>query len=206
MEAAEPFQKGHGGGLGTRRRHRPGHRIVSSAEDRRDSGGNRRRRAGRVVATLASLLTVNAALLAGAAGVARAFTDMQVRGGATVYKHQCARCHGPNLEGKDDSFRGLRAPRLTGAGALPCKPRPYQKLRQHDFKTLKDVYDFVSATMPADQPASLSSAEYWNVLAFVLSKNGKTPDNNRLDAESSKKLVLHATCAAAPAGSKKAQP
>lgn len=206
MEVAEPFQLGHGGGLAASLCRRPHHHGADRAREQRAAGTDRRRR-GHAVATLAGLLALSAALLAGAAGVADAFTDMQARGGTTVYKHQCERCHGVNLEGKDDSFRGLRAPKLTGPGALPCKPRSYQKLRQHDFKTLKDVYDFVSATMPADQPASLSSAEYWNVLAFVLLKNGTAPDNNRLDAGSSKHVVLHATCAAAaPSEPKKAQP
>ncbi len=123
-----------------------------------------------------------------------AFTDNQARGGENIYKHQCARCHGDHGEGKDDSFKGLRAPELIGPSALPCKPRLFQKIRQHDFGTVKDVYDYVSATMPADQPASLESAQYWNVLAYTLHSNGKTADGVRLDAASSAQMLLHPDC------------
>ncbi len=128
------------------------------------------------------------------AGHADAFTQVQAQSGERIYAHQCARCHGPNGEGKDDSYRGLRAPELIGATALPCMPRPFQKIRQHAFRTVEDVYDFVSATMPADQPASLEAEQYWNVIAFVLQGNGKTPNDTRLDAASGVHIVLHADC------------
>ena len=128
-------------------------------------------------------------------GVAHSFTETQAESGARIYQHQCGRCHKPNGEGKDDSYRGLRAPELIGGTALPCKPRALQKLRMSDFRTVKDVYEFVSATMPADQPASLSAEEYWNVLAFILQRNGTTADNKRLTATTSREITLRSECA-----------
>ncbi|HVO24044.1 MAG TPA: c-type cytochrome [Candidatus Margulisiibacteriota bacterium] len=141
-------------------------------------------------------LTAVPFLVAAASGVAYSFTQPQADSGARIYKHQCARCHGDSGEGKDDSFKGLRAPELIGATALPCLPRPFQKIRQHAFRTVKDIYDFVSATMPADQPASLEAEQYWDVIAYVLQANGKPPDNIRISAASSAQIVLHADCTA----------
>jgi cytochrome c len=142
------------------------------------------------------MLAFGAMILVASASAAWAFTDSQAHSGETIYKRQCARCHGDHGEGKDDSYRGLRAPELIGPSALPCQPRPFQKIRQHDFRTVKDVYDFVSAAMPADQPASLESEQYWNVLAYRLQANGKTADGTRLDAASSASIVLHPDCPA----------
>lgn len=140
-------------------------------------------------------------------GVTYSFTQTEVQSGARIYKRQCARCHGANGEGKDNQFKGLRAPELIGPAALPCKPRPYQKIRQHDFRTAADVYAFVSATMPADQPAILDADEYWDVIAYLLQENGKKTDEARLDKSSSSQIVLHSGCVSTLAsGSQRAQP
>ena len=138
-------------------------------------------------------------LVFAANGIAYSFTGIQADSGAHVYQHQCARCHGPNAEGKDDSYRGLRSPELIGATALPCKPRAFQKIRTGNFRTAKDVYEFVSATMPADQPASLSAEEYWNVVAFILQRNGTAANDQRLNDASSRQITLHSECAPAAA-------
>ncbi len=149
--------------------------------------------ASRVCRRIAYRITVCFVLLTvSAAGYG--FTESQAQSGARIFARQCARCHGDNGEGKDNSYRGLRAAELIGATALPCKPRPFQKLRAHDFRTVKDVYDFVSATMPADEPASLSADEYWDVLAYVLQRNHAAADETRLDGRSSPGVTLHADC------------
>ena len=136
-----------------------------------------------------------AAILAGAlvavVDSSSAFTLAQAQDGARVYARQCARCHGPKGEGKDAAFNGLRAPEVIGAGALPLKPRPSQQLRKTEFRTAKDVYEFVSATMPADQPAILSAEEYWGVIAFILEKNGTVSDEKPLTDASSALITLH---------------
>jgi cytochrome c len=172
-------------------------RIVSKSPIGRTGRLPLRQRGARV------LLLSTAILCATVSGV-WAFTEAQARSGESLYKHQCARCHGDHGEGKDDSFRGLRAPELIGPSAIPCKPRPFEKIRQHDFRTAKDVYDFVSATMPADQPASLESEQYWNILAYTLQANGKAPDGGRLDASSSVQMVLHPDCP--PVAAQRAHP
>ncbi|HZP40513.1 MAG TPA: c-type cytochrome [Candidatus Binatia bacterium] len=133
-------------------------------------------------------LAVGAVLVA--ARAADAFTQAQVMHGAWVLRRQCARCHGPNAEGKADAWRGLTAPELVGPNALPPEPRPYQQIRRQRFETAADVFDFVSAAMPADQPASLEPGEYWDVIARLLDANGVAPNGTALDAASAPGVAL----------------
>jgi mono/diheme cytochrome c family protein len=125
------------------------------------------------------------------------FTTAQVAAGARTYQRECARCHGAEGQGKDAAFKGLRAPKLIGPGALPLEPQPSQRLRHGEFRTAKDVYDFVSATMPADQPAILSSTEYLDVVAYLLARNGTAADGTPLTAASSTGVALHRASAQA---------
>lgn len=138
--------------------------------------------------------------------LAYGFTESQAHSGQRTFRLQCSRCHGVNGKGKDNQYKGLRAPKLIGAGALPCRPRRYQKLRQRDFRTAKDVYNFISAAMPADQPSILDASDYWNVLSYLLQQNGKKADDNALDASSSAQIVLNPNCTANPAKQPKAHP
>ena len=111
---------------------------------------------------------------------ALAFTDAQAKAGAETFQLQCARCHGPNGEGQDNIYRGLRAPELIGSNSFPVAPRPYQKLRHFDFHSVRDIYEFASAAMPADQPASLNGDVYWDVIAYLLQANGVRSDGKPL--------------------------
>jgi cytochrome c len=78
----------------------------------------------------------------------------QIDHGAQVFAEHCAKCHGAQAQG------GPKAPPLVGKKVLK------------DFTTAQDVYDFVSVKMPQDAPGSLTSAEYWAVVAFALAGNG----------------------------------
>jgi cytochrome c len=124
-------------------------------------------------------LVATIGLLLAALGSARAFTAEQVDKGREVFRLQCARCHGPGGQGIINIYRSMTAPPLIGPGAFPLDPRPYQKMRHFQFRTVRDIYEFASAVMPADQPASLSDADYWNAIAFLLNANGM-PVNGRL--------------------------
>jgi cytochrome c len=130
----------------------------------------------------ATFLYVAAWLLAfGYPNAAYAFTDAQAKAGAETFQRQCARCHGPIGEGQDNIYRGLRSPELIGPNSFPVAPRPYQKLRHFEFHSVRDIYEFASAAMPADQPASLSSDEYWDVITYLLQANGVLADRKPLD-------------------------
>lgn len=80
--------------------------------------------------------------------------DRQIARGADVFANTCAKCHGQNAGGS------TRAPALVGEGALS------------QFATASDLAQFVTENMPADNPGSLETSEYWAVLAFALNANG----------------------------------
>lgn len=104
--------------------------------------------------------------------------DAQVSAGRDLFMRHCAHCHGGNGEGGD-------APRLVdlSRGALPLEPPATAALRTGDFRTAADVADFASTNMPIDAPGSLTSDEYYALVAFLLDENGITSDTP-LDAGS----------------------
>jgi mono/diheme cytochrome c family protein len=73
--------------------------------------------------------------------------------GKTVYTNACSICHGINGEGKT-------APAVIGASASLSK-----------YGTAKGLLDFVSTTMPAKAPGSISHQDYLNVLSYLLVQN-----------------------------------
>ncbi|GEM_PF-1114297 len=135
-----------------------------------------------VVATVGLVLSALAS--------ARAFTAEQVSKGREIFRLQCARCHGPSGEGIRDIYRGMTAPPLIGPTAFPVDPRAYQKMRHFQFHTVQDIYEFASAVMPADQPASLTAEDYWDVISYLLNANGMAVNGQPLDQESAMRMSL----------------
>jgi len=77
------------------------------------------------------------------------FSAAQVKHGQRIFKSICVNCH----EIED----------FTGPGAY---------LEDHDGKTLRETFEFVSEKMPDDDPGSLEPAEYTAVLAYIFSEYG----------------------------------
>jgi cytochrome c len=94
------------------------------------------------------------------------FAD-QVAAGQTLYAQSCASCHG-------DSGQGGKAPRLVGLkeGALPLDPPADRKYRKGQFVTVADVANFAVANMPPKKAGTLTSDQYWAIVAFDLHANG----------------------------------
>jgi cytochrome c len=115
---------------------------------------------------------------------AGAFAE-QVKVGQALYASTCAGCHGEH--GNDG-----KAPKVVGLseGALPLAPPPKSKLRTTQFKTVGDVADFVSKTMPPKAPGSLSTDDYFAILAFDLKANGIDLGDKKLDAALAKTLEI----------------
>jgi S-disulfanyl-L-cysteine oxidoreductase SoxD len=109
----------------------------------------------------------------------------QAKAGQALYGAHCASCHGPN--GNDG-----KAPPVVGLaqGALPLAPPPKAKFRTTQFKTVADVAAFVVKTMPPKAPGSLSSDEYYAVLAFDLKANGVDLGDKKLDAALASSLEI----------------
>jgi cytochrome c len=108
----------------------------------------------------------------------------QTAQGAQLYASKCAECHGDQGQGTK------KAPPVVGKDALPLDPRPGQK-RTAQFHTAADVFTFVKAKMPGDDPGSLSDADYLAILAFDLHANGVDLHGQPLDAASAGTIVLH---------------
>jgi cytochrome c len=109
----------------------------------------------------------------------------QVALGQTLYGKKCAQCHGASGEGAE-------GPRVVGLdqGALPLDPPATSKLRKSQFKTVADVAELVVKNMPPAAPGSLTTDEYFSILAFDLKANGIDLDKQKLDADLAQTLVI----------------
>jgi len=90
------------------------------------------------------------------------YTEEQAKRGETVYKKECASCHGASLTGGESS------PPLSG-GAF---------FANWNGLTLGDLFERIRKTMPQTAPGKLTRQQNADVLAFMLSVNkfpaGKT--------------------------------
>jgi mono/diheme cytochrome c family protein len=97
----------------------------------------------------------------------------QVASGQQVYQQACASCHGDFGEGFED------APPLIGAGTQIA-----------DYRTAARLYNFISSEMPADEPGSLSSQQYYDVLAYLLDQNGLNPSGEPVNSSTAANIQL----------------
>jgi mono/diheme cytochrome c family protein len=84
------------------------------------------------------------------------YTTEQARRGETQYDEQCAACHQFDLQGD-----GLDIPSLANEGFRD----------EWDGKTVRQLFDLLSKSMPQQDPGSLAPAVYADILAYILQKN-----------------------------------
>ncbi len=101
------------------------------------------------------------------------FTDAQATRGQAVYTGACGLCHGGRLDGAPDDPDMRATPPLARA----------RFLRVWDGRTLGTLLAFTRATMPADNPNSLTGQEYVDVIAYMLSVGGMPAGNDELQAD-----------------------
>jgi mono/diheme cytochrome c family protein len=95
-----------------------------------------------------------------AAAVARSvwdgvYTKEQAKRGQATYGEVCLKCHGESLSG------GEAAPAMAG-----------EEFRKNwNGKTAGDLFGVMRKTMPSDDPGNLSSREYSDLVAYILSVN-----------------------------------
>lgn len=82
------------------------------------------------------------------------FTDAQAKRGTKLYAEQCASCHGEDLSGVADLF-----PALTGDSFIMT----------WQGKSVGDLFEKISTTMPALDPGSLKPEQVADVVADILS-------------------------------------
>ncbi|HYQ02278.1 MAG TPA: c-type cytochrome [Polyangiaceae bacterium] len=109
--------------------------------------------------------------------------EQQVSSGATEYGEHCAKCHGSSGEGT------AQGPAVVGPTALPLDPPSGAMVRKTRFVTVADVAQFVVKNMPGDAPTTLSTEEYYSILAFDLHANGIDLDK-KLDGTVAASLVI----------------
>ena len=81
------------------------------------------------------------------------YTATQATAGAAVFAQSCAMCHGASLAGG-------AGPALVGPGFATSGT------------TVGSVFTMVAQQMPLSSPGSLSHAQYKDVMAYILQKNG----------------------------------
>ena len=90
------------------------------------------------------------------------YTEEQARRGETIYRKECASCHGDTLVG--------------GGGASPLTGGIF--LSNWNGLTLGDLFDRIRKTMPQGTPGKLTKQQGTDSLAYLLSFNkfpaGKT--------------------------------
>ena len=82
------------------------------------------------------------------------YTAAQATAGRAAYQANCASCHVADLGGRNE------APQLAGGDFLST----------WRTRTTKDLFDYMSSTMPPGGP-SLSADQYASIVAYVLQQN-----------------------------------
>ena len=90
------------------------------------------------------------------------FTEAQATVGQAVYSGACGICHGRRLNGAPEDPDMRSTPPLARA----------RFLRVWEGRSLATLFEYTRATMPEDNPNSLTDQEYVDVIAYMLSVGG----------------------------------
>jgi cytochrome c5 len=97
------------------------------------------------------------------------YTEAQAMRGERDYGRSCERCHGVDLTGDP----------TTEVPALQSAPF----VEQWQGKTAKDLFDLIKRSMPADQPDSLTTRAYVDIVAYLISANHFPSGSQELSRE-----------------------
>jgi mono/diheme cytochrome c family protein len=95
------------------------------------------------------------------------YTDAQAARGETVYNANCAVCHGDGLAGSE------MGPELAGGSFVGF----------WDGLSLGDLFMVMSVSMPQDNPGSLETAQYVDVIAYMLQRSEFPSGSEELPAD-----------------------
>jgi len=106
------------------------------------------------------------------------YSKEQAGRGQTAYNSKCARCHGDNLLGGENS------PALVDQDFL----------EKWNGKSVGSLVELIQKTMPSDGPGKLSRQQCTDIAAYLLSVNGFPPGNIDLamDADTQNEIVFEA--------------
>jgi cytochrome c len=94
------------------------------------------------------------------------YTELQANRGEREYGRSCEHCHGASLEGD------------AGREIPPLVSDPF--MRNWRGKTLKELFELLSRSMPADDRGSLSARTYTDLIAYLLRANDAPPGTSAL--------------------------
>ena len=95
---------------------------------------------------------------------ARAFPSDQLARGEQVWNNVCSTCHGPDSTNND-------APLLLNPGTLVNYPNALEAVL------------YAKDNMPDDNPGSLPEQDYWDAMAFILTKQGLSNTDQPLNPD-----------------------
>jgi mono/diheme cytochrome c family protein len=101
------------------------------------------------------------------------FTEAQAARGGAAYEGACGSCHGRRLNGAPDDPDQRSAPPLARA----------RFLRVWEGRSLATLFEYTRATMPEDNPSSLTEQEYVDVVAYMLSVGGMAAGDDELQLD-----------------------
>ena len=101
------------------------------------------------------------------------FTASQAERGQTVYPGACGTCHGRRLNGAPDDPDMVSTPPLARA----------KFLRTWEGRSLAALFEYTRATMPENNPGSLTDEEYIDVIAHMLSVSGIPTGDDALEPD-----------------------
>jgi alcohol dehydrogenase (cytochrome c) len=114
-----------------------------------------------------ALLSTTSASSQSTQGQAKLYTQDQANRGKALYETKCASCHGLNLEG-------------TPATALAGEP--FMAKWGQGKHTIDDLYFITRSQMPLENPGSLTTRQYIDVVAYILASNGYQAGSRPLPA------------------------
>ena len=117
-----------------------------------------------IVSTIFGMLVAAAASRSVWDGV---YSREQAGRGQTAYNSKCARCHGENLMGGEDS------PALVDRDFL----------EKWNGKSVGSLVETIRKTMPSDGPGKLTRQQSTDITAYLLSANGFPAGNGDLASD-----------------------
>ena len=98
--------------------------------------------------------------------------------GKEVYEARCAACHGPELQGVKEAGG---APLIGGRGTLDSDTP--KKTVESYWPYASTLFDYTKRAMPFDAPGSLTDADVYAVVAFILAEANIVDKSAMMNAE-----------------------
>ena len=122
--------------------------------------------------------------------------------GAFTYWKRCMVCHGDRGQGlalfraayppqDQNCCQCHGGPQSLAGFAFPDAPAIIGPNTLTRFENAADLYDYLSTRMPYHDPGALSSAEYWNLVAYLLKQRGAVPGDVHVNASNARFVPVH---------------